>query len=456
MTPRIFRAVSLFSNCGAGDVGYAKAGFQFEVMAELDPRRLEVSLLNHPGATGVPGDLRETWSQVVAEYRKRAGNERPALVAACPPCQGMSTARSGRGKEADADAGSRDKRNLLVTVVSSVVAELQPDLVVLENVQAFLTRKIRHPRTHKPISAARLLLEDLGGEYEVFPIVTDLADFGVPQSRKRTFLTFVRRSLPALALFQTNGVTPYPNPSHAPDHKGKHTTLREALDQFGFPPLDAKSAETAVSPFNRLHAVPIWEDRRYDMVAAIPKHAGGSAWKNNKCPVCGVVDVSATAAICPNCRGPLCRPVVKGEDGEYRLIKGFQSSTYTRMKSDEPAATITTASGHIGSNHTIHPYENRLFSTLECARLQTFPAAFKWGKALDKWGHTNVREMIGEAVPPLFTKKHGKVLIELLHGWMKLPLLKAADKRSNRARKKLSLPTIANAKKTLPKASGRA
>ena len=34
-------AVSLFSNCGAGDVGYRQSGFQFDMMAELDPRRLE-------------------------------------------------------------------------------------------------------------------------------------------------------------------------------------------------------------------------------------------------------------------------------------------------------------------------------------------------------------------------------------------------------------------------------
>ncbi len=48
------RAVSLFSNCGAGGVGYRNAGFRFDVMAELDPKRLDVCLLNHPGAEGVP------------------------------------------------------------------------------------------------------------------------------------------------------------------------------------------------------------------------------------------------------------------------------------------------------------------------------------------------------------------------------------------------------------------
>src|SRR5258708_6667380 len=100
-----FRAVSLFSNCGAGDLGYLVAGFQFDVMAELDPRRLDVCLLNHAGALGLPGDLRRTWTRVVKAYRERAGSRRPALLCACPPCQGMSSARSGKGRHDDADAG---------------------------------------------------------------------------------------------------------------------------------------------------------------------------------------------------------------------------------------------------------------------------------------------------------------------------------------------------------------
>lgn len=48
------KAMSLFSNCGAGDVGYKKAGFEFKVMAELNPNRLSVALANHPTAVGVP------------------------------------------------------------------------------------------------------------------------------------------------------------------------------------------------------------------------------------------------------------------------------------------------------------------------------------------------------------------------------------------------------------------
>lgn len=440
MKRRLRRAVSLFSNCGAGDLGYAKAGFKFDVMAELDSRRLEVCLLNHPGADDVPGDLRETWRQVVRKYRAKAGKQRPALLAACPPCQGLSTARSGRGKEEDADAGSRDKRNLLVTVVSRVAKALKPDIVVLENVQAFLTRKIRHPRTRRSISAAKLLIDDLDRDYVSFPVLLDLCDFGVPQTRKRTFLTFVRRNLPALKRLVKGGMTPYPFPTHAKEHGGKPVTLRKALQQFALPSLDAKSPVTASSDVGGgLHSVPVWQDRRYPMVAAIPRYTGKSAWDNTACEVCGDVNVGPEATVCPRCRLPLLRPVVPNRKGGYRFIKGFRSSSYGRMKSNRPAATVTTASGHIGSDHTIHPFQNRLLSTLECALLQTFPKNFKWGEALTKWGHTNIRDMIGEAVPPMFTEQHGRIVAALLSNHVKRRLLPAKDFRVKRALKKLRL-----------------
>ena len=130
---------------------------------------------------------------------------------------------------------------------------------------------------------------------------------------------------------------------------------------------------------------------------------------------------------------------MKKKRGGYRLITGFRTSTYTRMKSDAPAAAITTASGHLGSNNTIHPFENRLLSTLECALLQTLPKRFKWGTALERWGHTNIRNMIGEAVPPVFTKLHGKVLRALLEGKRRLRLCPASGKRCVRPAKKLGL-----------------
>lgn len=434
--PIKYKAVSLFSNCGAGDVGFGKAGFQFEVMAELDPRRLEVCLLNHPNANGVEGDLRETWSEVIEKYRARFGDEPPSLLSACPPCQGMSSARSDRGKAEDADAGSKDERNLLVEVIAKVAQELVPKIIVVENVQAFLTRKVRHPETQEPISAANLLISRLSEDYKVYPLLTDLCDYGVPQTRKRAFLTFVKNDIGGLEEFEKTSRVPFPRPTHSIEFNGDgKVSISTALKEMNLPQLDAKTSETAKSD-QPLHFVPVWNDWHYSMIAAIPQNSGASAWENNECSKCGKVEVSIDDVLCPHCGSPLLRPIVK-DKGNYRFIKGFRTSSYRRMSPDKPASTITTASGHIGSDNTIHPFENRLLSTLECAYLQTFPEDFKWGDALKKWGHTNVRSMIGEAIPPLFTELHGQVLIGLLNDDWTVPPLSATDDRHLSAVKKL-------------------
>ncbi|MGO9582197.1 MAG: DNA cytosine methyltransferase [Acidimicrobiales bacterium] len=427
-------AVSLFSNCGAGDIGFASAGFSFEVMAELDARRLSVALLNHPHAQGVPGDLRETLPDVVKGYRQRLGATPPAILAACPPCQGLSSAQSARGMGADADAGSRDARNLLVEVIAEAVRQLAPRAVVVENVQAFLTRKVRHPHTGAPVSAATFLIDELEADYEAHPLLADLADFGVPQSRKRSFLTFIRRSEAAVEILERRAWSPYPWPSHATGEM-QPISLREALASFQLPSLDAGAPETASADIP-MHSVPVWPSDRYRMVASIPPNTGRSAWENDRCFQCGRRARERSRVRCSGCGHLLPRPVTKDKDGVARLVTGFHTS-YRRMAPDEPASTVTTASGHVGSDTTIHPWENRVLSTLECALLQTFPPSFQWGDSLKQWGHTNIRAMIGEAVPPLFTQKHGRILSQLLRGIPPRVALSAQDPRVIVARQAL-------------------
>lgn len=436
-------SISLFSNCGAGDLGYAASGFTFEVMAELEGNRLAVCNLNHPDAKPVEGDLRKEWRTVLKELAKRregwTEGERLALLTACPPCQGMSSARNDLGPGDDPDAGSKDDRNLLVTVIADVVRESAPQLVVVENVPQFLTRKVRHPDTREAVTAARYLTEKLNElGYEAYPVVVDLADFGVPQSRRRAFITFVRRDLPAFSVLESRGLAPYPPPAHAADYGGEHVTLAQALD--GVPPLSAKDRDSArFDGLNGLHAVPVWSERQYKMVDAIPPDEGGSAWESRSCEGgCVGVDVDDEDAECPGCGEPMLRPVVV-EDGVPRLVKGFRNSSYRRMRADAPASTVTTASGRVGSDVTLHHRETRVLSPFECQKLQTFPDSFEWGEAIRR-GLGTVRAMIGEAVPPHFTELHGYVLATLLDDPDAVSdgdLLPKTDPRYRRAAKRL-------------------
>jgi DNA (cytosine-5)-methyltransferase 1 len=428
-------AVSLFSNCGAGDVGFRRAGFDFQVMAELDSRRLEVAGLNHPGAMLIPGDLRVTWPSVVSAYKQRSPGRRLDLLSACPPCQGMSSARATRGTENDPDAGSRDPRNLLVLPIARVTRALTPRAIVVENVPAFFSRLVRHPDDDRPISAAALLVEMLDRDYVAFPIITDLSDYGVPQLRRRAFLTFIRRSEPALARLASR--LPYPRPTHLSPARRSRLALSAVLKDSGLESLDAGSpARAGIRNGRSLHVVPVWPPRRYQMVAAIPPGSGASAWDTSRCAGCSKTCENERRATCRNCGDALLRPVVRARNGRWRLVRGFKTS-YRRMRMDVPASTITTASGHVGSDCTIHPFENRVLSPQECAMIQTIPRSFSWGRALSKWGHTFVREMIGEAVPPRFTQRHGRALTAILSNRAgAVALLAAGDvrERSGRAR----------------------
>lgn len=422
------RAISLFSNCGAGDAGFAAAGFRFKVMAELIRSRLDVALLNHTDAVGIPGDLRQTWYEVVRTWRARHGAVRPELLAACPPCQGMSTARSNRGAESDPTTAARDPRNLLVLPVARVAARLKPQLIVVENVTAFLRRHVKKTKAGKGISAAGLLIRLLSKWYDVYPLVTDLADYGVPQRRRRVFLTFVYRASGHARFLRTTSVAPYPVPTHCADYGGHPVTLTTALTAFGLPSLDARSPVTCRDPDRPLHFVPQWSARQYRMVSMVPVGTGASAWDTTECLSCGEVGPSDDAAACPVCQVPLPRPVVIEENGA-RLVRGFRRGSYKRMDPRRPAATITTASGRIGGSHTIHPTEHRVFSPLECALLQTIPMGFKWGNILETRGVSELRAMIGEAVPPRFTKVHGITLITLLQAATGNDMIPADDIR---------------------------
>ena len=431
------KAVSLFSNCGAGDVGFAAAGFGFEVVSELIDKRLAVASLNHPDAVPVLGDLRKTWPIVVDSFRVAYGSEAPVLLAGCPPCQGMSSARGNRGRESDPDASSRDGRNLLVLPIANVAKELKPTFVVVENVPAFLRRQVWDPDSRVPLSAAKILCNRLSVDYRVFALVVDLCEFGVPQTRSRAFLTFVRKGTKALDILERTGWAPFPAPTHGGPSLPEFVTIDRALGELGLPSLDARSSARADSCEHAMHRVPVWDDRRYEMVAAIPPGSGASAWDNDSCERCGQVTARAADAVCPDCHGPMLRPVITDSDGSWRLIKGFRNSSYRRMDPARPAATVTTASGHIGSDRTLHPWENRVLSPAECAHLQTFPNSFRWGDSIDAWGHTGVRQMIGEAVPPRFTMLHGRVLAALAEGREAIGSLPRNDPRCLRAHAKL-------------------
>jgi DNA (cytosine-5)-methyltransferase 1 len=76
-------------------------------------------------------------------------------------------------------------------------------------------------------------------------------------------------------------------------------------------------------------------------------------------------------------------------------------SIYGRMRPDEPSQTVTTGFDSPGRGRFIHPWQRRIITPHEAARLQGFPDFFRFKKAEDgTLSRKDYRKLIGDAVPP--------------------------------------------------------
>jgi DNA (cytosine-5)-methyltransferase 1 len=398
-----FAAISLFSGAGLSDLGFTRAGFEFIVHVEKEKLRAQIGEANFPKSKWIVGDVSQVAQEVVSSFRRK--RKVLDLLVATPPCQGMSSSNPTRGKRHSSQAKKNIERNSLLLDIVPIVRELEPRIIVAENVRQILT--LRRSKTSSTIVEE---LSDALPEYSFFSTCIDVADFGIPQTRKRALIVGLHKRYFKKAL--EKGAPPWPTETHGDGRLAAHLTLREWLPAFGYERLNSSCIEKAVGQ-HPLHRVPVYDPDRYLQISSIPARSGKSAYENSTCPGCGFSPVPEKRAFCISC-GSLMRnrPYVKTK-GRPRLIRGFKSS-YRRMAANRPAATITTASSHVGSDLTVHPWEHRVMSTLECAHLQTVPSYFDWQAALDGGQHYLIRRVIGEAFPPYFTFLHGQHLIEML------------------------------------------
>ena len=404
-------AVSLFSGAGLSDLGYEMAGFRFVVQVEADQKRAAIGAANFPNSAWLTRDVCGGADEVATAYRM-ATSRRLDLLVATPPCQGMSSSNPSRGKRRSPKAQELEAKNRLMLEVIPVAHRLKPRVIVAENVRPVLTLNVEYSgRNGTVIDHIRAHLSD----YEVFPEVVNVADYGIPQVRKRALVVAIHKDEPNLESMSSRNGIPLPNPTHSerPSNGAMPwLSIRQWLQLMKYDQLDSKSEVTARGEHG-LHFVPPYESDRYMQVSQIPPNSGRSAFDNDECPSCGQQNVEVGLMKCPSCGGLMRnRPYIEREGGPS-LIRGFKSS-YRRMNPGRPAYTITTNSSHIGSDFKIHPWENRVLSILECADIQTVPRFYDWTRAEEDRTLYLIRNLVGEAFPTYFTYLHGQALVDLL------------------------------------------
>jgi DNA (cytosine-5)-methyltransferase 1 len=172
--------IDLFAGAGGMSLGFEQAGFDVVAAVEIDPIHAAIHSFNFPKTAVIP---RSVIGLTGSEIRKAAGigARTVNVVFGGAPCQGFSM------------IGQRqlhDPRNQLVGEFVRIVAELNADYAVFENVKGLTVGR------HKQF-LEEIVREFNSNGYEVrLPWkVLNAASYGVPQHRQRLFLLAARKGL---------------------------------------------------------------------------------------------------------------------------------------------------------------------------------------------------------------------------------------------------------------------
>ncbi len=360
--------VSLFTGCGGMEIGLEAAGFHTAVCVEIDKDCNRTLETNRPQWKRIdPGDITDISSADILKAARLNPGQAGLVTAGCP-CQPFST----MGKK---EGISSDKGNLFAHFIR-VVSDIRPAGFIFENVAGIT----KHSEVLDMIDAMAHRLD-----YRISARVLIAADYGVPQRRKRLIILGLRDRN------RDSNIPAFPWPSHS--ENPEKITGYYADRGFAIPV--PKTWITVQDCFDGID---------YDEVEKM--EARGECYKMGVSPLmlkrmkCIRPYTRDNFKSLPNNLRPPCW--MPDKDGKLRH-QG--NDTFGRLEFGKAAVTIRTCGYHPMKGRYIHPTLNRGLNTVELARLQGFPAEWRFiGKM------TSVSRQIGNAVPPPLAEALGRAM----------------------------------------------
>lgn len=360
------KVIDLFCGCGGISTGFKNEGFQVLLGADINPYALRTYRRNFPDARTIESDLSTVDPRALLRELALKSGELDCLVGG-PPCQGFS--KNVRAK----DRYHSDPRNQLLLTYIEFVKALKPKFVLIENV-AEMMNAFQSSYTEQIVES----LEKFGYRVESERLLA--ADYGVPQLRRRAFFFANRVGFPVTV------------------------PAAQRLGPKDRPGLFTKGLPVGyVNVWDAISDLPTLEAGEGDNPCEYAKEPASEYQKGMRTKSRIVYDHVARRLTQPQLdRVKYLRPGMgEGVDALPKRLRprsGY-SGAYARLIPGEPARTITQWVFHPGSGRFYHPYDNRVITIREAARLQSFPDWFAFeGTYIQK------SSQVGEAVPPLLAQ----------------------------------------------------
>lgn len=171
------KSIDLFCGAGGMTAGFKEAGVQSVLSNDIEESACITLKINNPEIDVFCGDIIE--SETKEHIVKIAKQEKADIICGGPPCQGFSMAGF---RLAD------DPRNQLFNEFIEIVDQVQPKVIVFENVEGLLSFQ-----KGKIYQAILELFKEIGYWAEGRTLMAN--DYGVPQKRKRIIIICTKKDL---------------------------------------------------------------------------------------------------------------------------------------------------------------------------------------------------------------------------------------------------------------------
>jgi len=344
------RVVDLFAGVGGLSNGFLMENFEIVFAIEFDSDIALANQYNHPKTIVYNIDI--TKADIHELYQKHLDID---IIIGGPPCQGFSQ----KGKRLSLN----DDRNFLFQYFIKFVEKFKPKYFLLENVPNIIT-------TSNGFFKDEIVntFNDLG--YSIDYNILNASEFGIPQNRKRAFF------LGKLCKNKLNLPKPKMN--------NKKITIKDAIYDL---PFISSGEGQEISDYDK---------KDFSQYQKILRNKSKILY-NHKATNHSKIALERLSLI----------PKDGGRDSlpKEHLTKSIFSGTWTRLKENDIAATITTRFDTPSSGLFTHPILNRCLTVREAARIQSFPDTFRF------YGNkTSQMKQVGNAVPPLLAKAIAEVI----------------------------------------------